>query len=87
MRRSSMVLEEEARKVYIFVKAAPKNGRRYVDMLKKVYDIRGGITKFGGCFDTWVDRNLINSIMPRLKNYGVYKCVDGRYRVSAQRAN
>ena len=71
----------EAVKVLKFVKAAPKSGRRYADMVKKVFDLRGGAATFGGEYDSHLDRNLLTPIMKHLKAAGVRKCGDGRYRV------
>ena len=74
-------VKAEAKKVLAFVKKAPKNGRRYADMVKKVFDLRGGEATFGGKFDSHLDRNLLTPIMHHLKRAGVTKCADGRYRV------
>ena len=80
MYRSRAAVDKEAMQVLKFVKAAPKSGRRYADMVKKVFDLRGGEKTFGGRYDPHLDRNLLTPIMERLKAAGVAKCVDGRYR-------
>lgn len=79
--RSRAEVQAEAKKVLAFVKAAPKSGRRYIDMVEKVFDLRGGEKTFHGHFDYFLDRNLLTPIMPHLKRAGVTKCADGRYRV------
>ena len=81
MYRPRAAIDKEAMQVLKFVKAAPKSGRRYTDMVKKVFDLRGGEEAFGDRYDSYLDRNLLTPIMKRLKTAGVAKCVDGRYRV------
>ena len=79
--RSRRDVAKEAKEVFNFVKAAPKAGRRYSEMIKKVFEIRGGEKWFGSEYDSYLDRNLLTPIMKHLKLAGVIKCVDGRYRV------
>ena len=78
--RPREAVAKEAMQVLKYVKAAPKSGRRYADMVKKVFDLRGGEATFGGMYDPHLDRNLLTPIMKRLKAAGVAKCTDGRYR-------
>jgi hypothetical protein len=66
------------------IKKSRREGMRYVDMLKHVFNYQQRAKKVIPCmylhFDYHFDRNLINVHMPYLKRDGVVKCQDGRYR-------
>lgn len=78
--RTKMEIVSERVNLFKAIKKSRTKGMSYTEMLKHVFDYQQKDNVCEICFDSRLDRNLINVHMPYLKRDGVVKCSDGRYR-------